>query len=176
MKSRAEPRPPSTIEHLLRPTRPRLKAAFAPRSFAVIGASESLGSVGRTLMANLATFQGRVYPVNPHRQTVLGLKALPNIGAAPAGVDLVVIATPDPIERGRIQRVAPGIPQRSIAPAIGRNLGVAVEFTAQDAVLDVVYPRAIIAELTDRSRLRRTRCGRRICGSGCEPRRFDRLR
>src|SRR5919206_1548450 len=106
MKSRAAPRPASTIEHLLRPTRPRLKAAFAPTSIAVIGASETPGSVGRTLMENLAAFHGPVYPVNPHRQTVLGAKTFPNIGAIPAGIDLAVIATPAPTVPAVIRQCA----------------------------------------------------------------------
>lgn len=62
----------------------------------MIGAGETPGSVGRTLMENLAAFQGPVYPVNPDRQTVLGAKSFPSIGAVPGGVDLAVIATPAP--------------------------------------------------------------------------------
>jgi len=38
---------------------------FAPRSIAVIGASERAGSVGRALVENLAPFEGEVFPVNP---------------------------------------------------------------------------------------------------------------
>jgi acetyltransferase len=44
-----------------------LDAIFAPKSVAVIGTSEKLGSVGRTLLWNLISnpFGGTVYPVNP---------------------------------------------------------------------------------------------------------------
>jgi acetyltransferase len=45
-------------------------------------------------LSNLATFQGKVYPVNPRRDHVLGLKAYPSIGAVPNGADLAVIVTP----------------------------------------------------------------------------------
>ena len=54
-----------------------------PKSVAVIGATETLQSVGRTLMENLQLFSGNLYPVNPKRKSVLGLKAFPRIGEVP---------------------------------------------------------------------------------------------
>ena len=67
---------------------------FAPASIAVIGATEASPSVGRTILANLSSFHGKIYPVNPRRDSVLGLKAYPAIAAAPGPVDLAVIVTP----------------------------------------------------------------------------------
>ncbi len=77
------------------PTRP-LDAIFAPRTIAVIGATETTGSVGRTLLWNLVTspFGGTVFPVNPKRSSVLGIKAYPDIQAIPERVDLAVVVTP----------------------------------------------------------------------------------
>src|SRR5271157_5555089 len=74
--------------------RPILRAMLNPKSVAVIGATESLQSVGRKLMENLKSFAGGLYPVNPKRRSVLGLKAFRRIGEVPAPVDLAVIATP----------------------------------------------------------------------------------
>jgi acetyltransferase len=73
-----------------------LDAFFSPRSVAVIGATESEGSVGRTVFSNLLAtpFGGTVYPVNPKRETILGVKAYPSIADLPTSVDLAVIATP----------------------------------------------------------------------------------
>ncbi|HLO47027.1 MAG TPA: bifunctional acetate--CoA ligase family protein/GNAT family N-acetyltransferase [Kamptonema sp.] len=73
-----------------------LDCIFHPRSVAVIGASEREGSVGRTLLWNLirSPFGGTVFPVNPQRPSVLGIKSYPNIASVPEVVDLVVIATP----------------------------------------------------------------------------------
>lgn len=73
-----------------------LEALFQPKHVAVIGASESPGSVGRTLISNLISspFGGTVYPVNHKRTSVLGIKAYPSLRAVPAQVDLAVIATP----------------------------------------------------------------------------------
>jgi acetyltransferase len=67
---------------------------FAPESIALIGATETPGSVGRVLLENLKSYDGLVYPVNLRRHSVLGLPAFPNIGAVPSRVDLAIIATP----------------------------------------------------------------------------------
>ncbi len=75
-----------------------LDTFFAPKSIAVIGATEKAGSVGRTILRNLVTnpFGGTVFPVNPKRPSVLGLKAYPSITAVPDRVDLAVVVTPAP--------------------------------------------------------------------------------
>lgn len=67
---------------------------LSPRSVAVIGTTESLGSVGRALLENLRSFPGRSYPVNPNHATILGLKTFPAIAHLPEEVDLAIIATP----------------------------------------------------------------------------------
>ncbi|MCS7032115.1 MAG: acetate--CoA ligase family protein, partial [Gloeomargarita sp. SKYG116] len=81
-------------------TQPRspLEAILRPRTVAVIGATERPGSVGRTLLWNLIStpFGGTVFPVNPKRPSVLGIKAYPRIQDVPDPVDLAVIATPAP--------------------------------------------------------------------------------
>ena len=74
--------------------RPILDAMLAPKSVAVIGASEKPGSVGRALIENLQSFGGSVFSVNPNRSTILGNKAFPEVAAVPALVDLAIIATP----------------------------------------------------------------------------------
>jgi len=73
-----------------------LDCIFRPRSVAVIGASEREGSVGRTLLWNLirSPFGGTVFPVNPQRHSVLGIKSYADIASVPEIVDLAVIATP----------------------------------------------------------------------------------
>jgi len=67
-----------------------------PKNVAVVGASEALGSVGRTLISNLtgSSFGGRIFPVNPNRSTVLGLDCYPRLSDVPAAVDLAIIAVP----------------------------------------------------------------------------------
>lgn len=71
-----------------------LDALLAPKSVALIGATEAAGSVGRAVLENLRAFGGRVYPVNPKRDQVLAQKAYRSIAALPEVVDLAVIVTP----------------------------------------------------------------------------------
>lgn len=73
-----------------------LDAIFLPKTVAVIGAKDTFGSVGRTIMLNLlsGSFKGTVYPVNPKRDQVFDHKAYPNINSIPQQIDLAVIVTP----------------------------------------------------------------------------------
>ena len=69
---------------------------FSPKTIALIGATENIGSVGRTLLENVRQggFKGQIFPVNPKRESVLGIKAYPSVSAVPGKVDLAVISTP----------------------------------------------------------------------------------
>ena len=75
-----------------------LQAFFTPQSVAVIGATDKAGSIGRTLVRNLISspFGGTVFPINPKRRSVLGIKALPRIRDVPDPIDLAIVATPAP--------------------------------------------------------------------------------
>lgn len=72
-----------------------LDVFFKPKNIAVIGATEAPGSVGRTTLWNLIStpFGGAVFPVNPNRPSVLGIKAYKNVHEVPAEVDLAVVVT-----------------------------------------------------------------------------------
>ena len=63
--------------------RPILRAMLNPKSIALIGATENDGRVGRTLMENLRSFSGHLFPVNPKRTSVLGIEAFPRIARCP---------------------------------------------------------------------------------------------
>ncbi|MCP5101069.1 MAG: bifunctional acetate--CoA ligase family protein/GNAT family N-acetyltransferase [Chloroflexi bacterium] len=86
----------NTAHNLLRYDDNPLNVIFAPKSVAVIGASEREGSVGRTIVWNLmsTSFGGMIFPVNPKRKSILGIKAYPSIAEVPEKVDLAVIVTP----------------------------------------------------------------------------------
>jgi acetyltransferase len=81
---------------LLRTRLGPLDVFVRPRNVALIGATEAPGSVGRTLLSNLLgnAFGGRVFPINPKREAVLGQRAYPRLADLPAAIDLAVIATP----------------------------------------------------------------------------------
>ena len=73
-----------------------LDAIFAPRTVAVIGATEKQGSVGRAVLWNLISnpFGATVYPINSNRPNVLGIKAYKTIASIPDPVELAVVVTP----------------------------------------------------------------------------------
>ena len=75
-----------------------LDVFFKPKRVAVIGATETPGAVGRTVLWNLIStpFGGTVFPVNPKRASVLGIKAYPDVASLPEPPDLAVIITPAP--------------------------------------------------------------------------------
>jgi acetyltransferase len=103
-----------------------LDAIFHPKSVAVIGATEKAGSVGRTILWNLIsnTFGGTIYPVNPARASVLGIRAYPNVAAIPEKVDLAVIVTPAPTVPGIIAEcVAAGVEGAIIISAGFKEIG-----------------------------------------------------
>ena len=54
-----------------------LTPLFSPRNVAVVGASDTPGSVGQAIFANLlaGNFQGKLYPVNLHHRVVGGIPA-----------------------------------------------------------------------------------------------------
>ena len=65
---------------------------FSPDSIAVVGASPRPGSVGRAVLENLLSgFKGRIYPVNPKYDTILGLRSYRSVLEVPEAPDLVVV-------------------------------------------------------------------------------------
>ena len=85
-----------------------LDPILAPNSIAIIGATERKRSVGRTVMQNLLSggFPGKIYPVNPIQETILGLHAFPNVAALPEKPDLAIIITPPRTVPGIIKECA----------------------------------------------------------------------
>src|SRR6476660_7967218 len=73
-----------------------LDPIFLPRTVAVIGATEKPASVGRTVLRNLLEqpFGATIFPINPHRPNVLGIRCYPNIAAIGEPVDLAIVVTP----------------------------------------------------------------------------------
>ncbi|QEY33047.1 GNAT family N-acetyltransferase [Synechococcus sp. RSCCF101] len=137
---------------ILRSEHQPLEALFEPRTVAVIGASERRGSVGRTLLWNLIShpFGGTVYPVNPKRHSVLGIRAFPSIAAIPEAVDLAVIATPAATVPDLIQEcVDAGVRAAVVLSAGFREIG----------------PEGIALEARIKDSLRRS--GMRLLGPNC---------
>jgi acetyltransferase len=69
---------------------------FSPKSVAVIGATESQDKPGYAVLYNVINsgFTGQIYPVNPGKDTILGLPCYRSIEAIPGKIDLAVIVIP----------------------------------------------------------------------------------
>jgi acetyltransferase len=105
-----------------------LDAIFLPKSVAVVGATEKVGSVGRTVLWNLMNtpFGGPIYPVNPTRPSVLGIKAYPKLAGLPEKPDVIVVTTPAAIIPGIIGEAADlGIPGAVVISAGFKETGPA---------------------------------------------------
>ena len=68
------------------------------RSVAVVGASARADSFGQQLIHELKRggYDGGIFPVNPRYEEVGGLKCFPSLDDVPAGVDLAILAVPNP--------------------------------------------------------------------------------
>ncbi len=73
-----------------------LDRIFHPKAIAVVGASETKGSIGAALMRNLIEggYAGKIYPVNPKRESLWNLPCYASIPDIKEALDLTVVATP----------------------------------------------------------------------------------
>ncbi|HZP93749.1 MAG TPA: acetate--CoA ligase family protein [Burkholderiales bacterium] len=77
--------------------RDKLRAALAPKSVAIVGASDNPDKIGGRPLHYLQRFgyQGQIYPINPNRPEVQGVKAYPDLWALADTPEAAVIAVPD---------------------------------------------------------------------------------
>jgi acetyltransferase len=99
-----------------------LNAIFHPRTVAVIGATEKPASVGRTVLRNLLEqpFGATIFPINPSRNNVLGIRCYPNIAAVGEPVDLAVVITP--------AETVPGVLQECVNSGVGGAIVISAGF------------------------------------------------
>ncbi len=71
---------------------------LAPRSVAVVGASDDPSRIGGRPLNFFLTkgFEGAIYPVNPNREQVQGTQAYPTLSEVPGALDFVLVAVPAP--------------------------------------------------------------------------------
>ena len=97
-----------------------LDALFAPKSVAIIGASSDQRRFGGRPIQYLleAGFGGPIYPVNPARDEIQGLKAYQSIADVPGPVDLALLA------------VGSEVTQQTIEDCIARGVRAAISYGA----------------------------------------------
>ncbi len=89
-------------------TNAQIDRLLRPKSVAVIGASDRHGALGATLLNNLVQYEfaGDIYPVNPKRDELLGLKVYHSVGELPEGIDCAVLAIPRPFVLDTVRQLA----------------------------------------------------------------------
>ena len=73
----------------------QLRDIFNAEAVALVGASDKEGSFGRLFLEGMRDAGcKRIYPVNPKREEILGLRAYPSISAVPEQLDVAILLTP----------------------------------------------------------------------------------
>ncbi|HIE30990.1 MAG TPA: acetyl-CoA synthetase [Methanosarcinales archaeon] len=75
-----------------------LSRILEPDSIAVIGASSNREKWGYRILRNIITggYSGKVHPVNPNKDEILGMRCYPTVIDLPKGADLGIIVVPAP--------------------------------------------------------------------------------
>lgn len=77
---------------------PDLRRLFYPQSLAMVGASREVRKSGGLFLKSLldCKYAGRLYPINPSAEEILGLRAYPSLAQVPEAVDLAILTVPAP--------------------------------------------------------------------------------
>ncbi|MHA1262127.1 MAG: acetate--CoA ligase family protein [Candidatus Freyarchaeota archaeon] len=97
-----------------------------PRSIAVVGVSDRVNRLGNLLLYNFIDigFKGKLYPINPHEETVMGLKSYPSLKDIEGPVDLLIISVhPDKVPQLLEEAVEKGVKGAVIFSAGYRERG-----------------------------------------------------
>jgi acetate---CoA ligase (ADP-forming) len=97
-----------------------IERLLKPRSVAVVGASETPGALGASVVANLDRmgFRGEIHLINPKRDMIGRRRCLKSVDDLPLGVDVAVLAIPRPAVLETVRALA------------GRDVGAAIIFSA----------------------------------------------
>jgi 3-hydroxypropionyl-CoA synthetase (ADP-forming) len=109
-----------------KPDSSHMELFFTPKSVALVGASATPGKIGNSVLDSLAKqdYKGKVYPINPKADKILGVKCYPSLEAIPGKVDLVVVCVDLSITPPILQSCAKkGIHNVVIVSGGGKELG-----------------------------------------------------
>lgn len=123
-----------------------LNHVFHPTSVAIIGATNRDGAVGSVLTENVMRggFAGPIYPINPNRREVHGLKAYPSIGELPAAADLAIVVTPPTTVPGIIRELGEAGTRAAVVLTAGFGEGGSAEGARlRQAMLEAAQPHVL---------------------------------
>ena len=85
-----------------------MRRFMEPESIALIGVSRNVDGGAWNVLQNLMDygFKGKMYPINPKADEILGYRAYPDIREVPGNVDLAVIITPRSTVPARVKECA----------------------------------------------------------------------
>ena len=115
-----------------------LEFAVAPKSVAIIGASERAGSVGRVVFDNIVRggFEGQIWPLNPKYSQVAGYRCYARAADLPGIPDLAVIVTPASTVPGIMRELA----EKGTRATVVISAGLTRENGLRQAMLDAARP------------------------------------
>ncbi len=126
---------------------------LSPESVAVIGASKRPGSPGNVAISNLNRlgFSGRIFPVNPKYEELLGIRCYGDISSVPENVDCALICLPSAVVPESLEKAAKAGARSAIIYAsgfaetgdTGRDLQKALKQIANAYSLPICGPNCI---------------------------------
>ena len=133
----------------------RLDTFFNPSTVAIIGATKKTDKAGHVIFKNFANnkkrgiFKGKIYPVNPREETILGFKCYRKITEIPGEVELIVIVVPAKVvPQIMIDAVSKKVKTAIIITAGFREIGETelekkIVKTASDAGIRILGPNCL---------------------------------
>ncbi len=130
-----------------------IRSIIEPNSIAVIGASNKTGSVGNAVIKNILNggFRGKIYPVNPSGNEIMGIKCYGSVKEVSESIDLAVVIVPNKV----VSQVIEDCGKKGIKGAViisagfkeagieGKKLEEAVVQTAQKYGIRLVGPNCV---------------------------------
>lgn len=115
-----------------------LEYVVSPKSLAVVGASERIGSVGRVVFENIVGggFEGKIWPINPKYSQLAGLRCYAKVADLPGIPDLAVIITPADTVPSIVRELAEKGARAAVVITAGLNKGNGL----RQAMLDAARP------------------------------------
>ena len=85
-----------------------MKLFMEPEAIALVGVPRRTGKLSLNILENLLEYEfpGKIYPINPGCDEILGVKTYPSLKQVPDNIDLALIATPRPTVLSIVQDCA----------------------------------------------------------------------